>query len=109
MDRQYSVYIMASRSRNLYVGITSNLIRRTAQHKFGAIPGFTSRYRVQRLLYFETFSDVRYAISREKQIKSWRRDKKLELIERMNPTWQDLAETWFRRKDRTADPSLRSG
>lgn len=95
MDRQYFVYIMSSRSRNLYTGVTNNLIRRTADHKFGVIAGFTSRYRIGRLVYFESFADIRRAISREKQVKSWRREKKIALIEQKNPTWKDLAETWF--------------
>jgi putative endonuclease len=72
----YSVYIMASRSLNFYVGVTSNLIQRTAQHKCGAIPGFTGKYKIHRLVYVEPFSDVRYAIRREKQIKSWEEKRK---------------------------------
>jgi putative endonuclease len=109
MEKTYCVYIMASRSLNFYVGVTSNLIRRTAQHKFGSVPGFTTRYKIERLVYIEKFADVRYAISREKQIKSWRREKKIALIKQMNPTWVDLAEDWFPNGKRTADPSLRSG
>jgi putative endonuclease len=109
MERQYFVYIMSSRSRNLYTGVTNNLIRRTAEHKFGTVPGFTSRYRLHRLVYVESYSDIRRAISREKQVKSWRREKKIALIEQMNPTWKDLAETWLPERGRTADPLLRSG
>lgn len=105
MDRHYFVYIMSSRSRNLYTGVTNNVIRRTGQHKSGAIPGFTSKYRMHRLVYVETYIDVRAAISREKQLKRWLREKKIALIERMNPTWKDLAEMWFPKEGRTADPS----
>jgi|SRR5271170_4053152 putative endonuclease len=109
MDRRYFVYIMSSRSRNLYTGVTNNLIRRTAEHKFGIVPGFTLKYRAHRLVYYESFVDIRRAISREKQVKSWRRDKKIALIEQKNPTWKDLAEQWIPKQVRTADPSLRSG
>jgi putative endonuclease len=73
------------------------------------VPGFTGRYRIQRLVYVEPFTDVRYAIRREKQIKSWRREKKIALIKEKNPTWMDLAEGWFADGGLTADPSLRSG
>jgi len=103
MERRFFVYIMASRSRTLYTGVTNNLIRRSAQHKRGDKPGFTSRYRVHRLVYVESFSDVRAAISREKQIKSWRREKKLALIEQANPAWQDLSDAWFRKTSAVAD------
>ena len=95
MEKIYSVCIMASRSLNFYIGVTSNLIQRTAQHKFGIVPGFTGRYKIHRLVYVESFSDVQYAIRREKQIKSWRREKKIALIKQTNPAWADLAEDWF--------------
>jgi putative endonuclease len=95
MEKTYNVYIMASRSLNFYVGVTSNLIQRTAQHKFGVIPGFTDKYKIHRLVSVESFLDVRYAIRREKQIKSWRREKKIALIKQTNPAWADLAEDWF--------------
>jgi len=87
---------MASRSRVLYTGVTNNLARRINEHKRGLIPGFTSRYRVTRLMYFEEFADVRDAIAREKEIKGWVRMRKLRLIEERNPTWADLADLWFR-------------
>ncbi|GMU90971.1 MAG: hypothetical protein AMXMBFR4_00290 [Candidatus Hydrogenedentota bacterium] len=74
-DRHYYVYIMASLSKVLYVGVTNNLDRRVYEHKQGQTPGFTSRYKVNRLVYFEVFNDIRYAIMREKQIKSWRRER----------------------------------
>ena len=93
--KQYFVYIMASNSGTLYVGMTNNLERSVYQHKHKVFEGFTSRYDVNRLVYFETFGDVRDAIGREKQIKRWRRSKKLELIESMNPKWEGLSEGWY--------------
>jgi putative endonuclease len=92
MSTTYCVYILASRSRNLYTGITNNLERRLVEHRQGLIPGFTSHYRIFRLVHFERFSDIRDAIAREKEIKAWRRQKKIWLIDRNNPTWADLAE-----------------
>ena len=93
--RTYYVYIMASRSRVLYTGVTNDLVRRVDEHKRGLTPGFTSRYRVSRLVYFEAFGDVRDAIAREKQLKGWVRSRKIRLIEQKNPTWEDLADAWF--------------
>jgi putative endonuclease len=90
--RVYCVYVMASRSRVLYIGVTNDLARRVGEHKLGRPAGFTSRYRITRLVYFEQFADVREAIAREKQVKGWTRSRKIELIEGRNPTWQDLAE-----------------
>jgi putative endonuclease len=75
----------------LYTGITNNLERRLREHRLGEGTGFTHRYRAHRLVFFECFHDARTAIAREKQIKSWRREKKVELIEEANPTWEDLA------------------
>ncbi len=92
MGRTYCVYILASRSRNLYVGVTNNLERRLAEHRDGLAPGFTKRYRIFRLVHYEVFGDVRAAIGREKEIKGWRREKKLWLINRNNPVWENLAE-----------------
>ena len=84
---------MASKKNGtLYVGVTSNLIRRVYEHKGNLIKGFTSRYHVHRLVYFEQTNDIRNAITREKQIKKWKRGWKIELIERMNPAWRDLNE-----------------
>ena len=88
----YYVYIMASRSRVLYTGVTNDLARRIHEHKLGLIPGFTSKYRITRLVYFEEFPDVQDAIAREKQIKGWVRARKIRLIEGHNPTWEDRAE-----------------
>jgi putative endonuclease len=91
MDKTYCVYVLASASRNLYTGVTNNLQRRLVEHREGLVPGFTSRYRVFRLVHYEVFNDVRVAIAREKEIKAWRREKKIWLIERQNRTWEDLS------------------
>jgi putative endonuclease len=82
---------MASRSGVLYTGVTSDLNKRVGEHKEGQIPGFTKRYRVNRLVYYESTNDINAAIAREKQIKRWRRDKKVHLIETTNRDWNDLA------------------
>ena len=92
----YHVYVMASASGVLYIGVTGHLETRTLQHKQKITEGFTSRYNVTRLVYFETFGDIRNAIAREKQLKRWRREKKVALIERMNPTWRDLSSDFHR-------------
>jgi len=92
--RTYCVYIMASISRTLYVGVTNDLERRVREHKEGLIEGFTRKYRIKKLVYYETLNTPRDAIAREKQIKGWRRARKVELIESVNPTWKDLAHEW---------------
>ena len=92
MTRQYYTYIMASRSRVLYTGVTNDLARRVSEHKQGLTAGFTSKYRVTRLVYAEKFANIRDAIAREKEIKGWKRSRKISLIENRNPTWEDLAE-----------------
>jgi putative endonuclease len=85
------VYLMASRKDGtLYVGVTRDLIKRVYQHKTKATPGFTSRYDVDRLVWFESYDDPTTAITREKEIKKWRRDWKVKLIEESNPDWKDL-------------------
>jgi putative endonuclease len=99
--RTYCVYIMASRSRVLYTGVTNDLIRRVDEHRRGRTRGFTSQYHVTRLVYFEKFADVRDAIAREKEIKGWVRARKVRLIGERNPTWEDLAERWFREPPRS--------
>ena len=87
----YFVYIMASAPNGtLYIGVTNDLLRRAAEHRTGAIPGFTKRHRVHRLVYFETHEDVEAAIHREKLLKDWDRDWKKNLIEKDNPAWDDL-------------------
>ena len=93
-QRTYTVYILASRSLTLYIGVTGNLQRRVAQHKHHSFDGFTSSYRIDRLVYYERFNDIRNAITREKQLKRWRREKKIALIKSTNPTWIDLSEEW---------------
>ncbi|MFN6171130.1 MAG: GIY-YIG nuclease family protein [Burkholderiales bacterium] len=90
MSRTYCVYIVASISRVVYIGVTNNLVRRVYEHKQGLVAGFTKLYQVDRLVYFEETTDVRVAIEREKQLKTWRREKKLALIEATNPSWKDL-------------------
>jgi len=86
----YFVYIMTNRSKTLYIGVTNSLLNRVAQHQAGE-SDFTSRYKIDTLVYFECFQDVRNAIAREKQLKKFRRIKKLALIASMNPTWKDLS------------------
>ena len=89
----FYVYLLASkRNGTLYLGVTRDLVRRVYQHKTKATPGFTSRYGVQRLVWFETYDDPTTAIAREKDVKKWRRAWKLRLIEEANPTWRDLYE-----------------
>ncbi len=96
MKRAYYVYMMTNSSGTLYTGVTGNLKRRVWQHKRKRIRGFTSRYNITRLVYYEQTDDVRAAISREKQIKGWVRDKKIALIRKKNPRWEDLSAAWFR-------------
>jgi putative endonuclease len=92
--KQYWVYIVASRSGTLYIGVTGKLYFRIMQHKSGDVEGFSSKYNCNRLVYFESFDIVQKAIGREKQLKGWRRAKKIALIESVNPRWEDLAEKW---------------
>jgi putative endonuclease len=94
-EKWFYVYIMTNRSKNFYVGITNNVRNRVFQHKTGAFEGFTSRYKVDRLVYWETFKYVNAALAREKQLKRWTRVKKMQLIVSMNPEWKDLAADWF--------------
>ena len=90
----YYVYFMTNKSRTLYTGVTNNLEKRVYQHKHKLIPGFTRQYNLTRLVYFETFGDIRDAIRREKQIKGWLRVKKVALIIASNPAWRDLSDGW---------------
>jgi putative endonuclease len=90
--RRYWTYIMSNPSRTLYIGVTGNLARRVQQHRDGDVAGFTSRYQMRKLVYAEEFSDVWEALEREKQLKKWRRSKKVALIEGLNPGWKDLGE-----------------
>jgi putative endonuclease len=108
-DQRYYVYMMASKSRVLYVGVTGSLMARILQHKAGESAGFTRKYRVTRLVYYEVFQYVNNALARETEIKKWRREKKVALIHASNPTWEDLAADWGQPfTARTADSSLRS-
>ena len=97
-DDRYYVYILSNASRTLYIGMTNDLARRVWQHKNKAVPGFTSKYHVTQLVYFEEAAHPQVAIAREKQLKSWKREKKLKLVLSVNPTWRDLAaeEGFFR-------------
>jgi putative endonuclease len=107
MAREYIfyVYVMQCASRRaIYIGMTNNLHKRVWQHKTHAFEGFTDDYNAVRLVYWESFDDVHNAIKREKQLKNWRREKKLHLIERFNPAWKDLAADWYE----TQGPSTRA-
>jgi len=95
MSKEYSVYIMASRTKVLYTGVSGNLMERVWQHKNKVTKGFTARYNVSKLIYYSQTSDINEALEFEKRIKGWIRKKKIELIESMNPNWDDLADEWF--------------
>jgi len=92
--RRYYVYIMTNRSGMLYTGMTNDLKRRVYEHKHKLVPGFTRKYNITRLIYYEETPDVRAAIAREKQIKGWLRAKKIALVESVNPEWKDLSDEW---------------
>ena len=104
--RSYYVYILTNKSGTLYIGVTNDLERRVYEHKHGLPDGFTKKYKLDRLVYYEVAPNARSEIAREKQIKGWVRRKKIELIKSMNLRWRDLAEAWCREGP---DPSLRSG
>ncbi|MGH9743112.1 MAG: GIY-YIG nuclease family protein [Candidatus Acidiferrum sp.] len=89
--KTYAIYIMASASGVLYIGVTNNLDRRVSEHKSGHVKGFSALYKTHKLVYFELFSEVRAAIAREKQLKGWLRRRKVALIESINPQWNDLS------------------
>ena len=115
-EYRFYVYILQSASRRaLYIGMTNNLHRRVFQHKTHQFEGFTDDYNAVRLVYWESFGDVHNAIAREKQLKRWRREKKMWLVEKMNPQWRDLAADWYPTQGlsttqpvRPADAPLRS-
>src|SRR5579884_2531355 len=92
--KRYYVYIVASKSRVIYVGMTGFLMQRILQHKAGEGGKFSSRYHASRLVYYEVYVHVETAIRRETEIKKWRREKKIALIEKNNPTWEDIAADW---------------
>lgn len=100
--KSYYIYCMSNKSRRLYFGITSRLVSRVFEHKNKALPGFTARYKFDMLVYYEEYSQVTTAIAREKEIKGWRREKKLKLILADNPDWADLSAEW------EEDPSWRA-
>jgi len=89
--RSYFIYIMSSRTHTLYIGVTNDLIRRIDEHQGGEFAGFTAKYKVNRLVYFEQYDDIGAAIAREKQLKNWRREKKIALVRSTNPGWTDLS------------------
>ena len=93
--KYYYTYIMASRGGTLYTGVTNNILTRVLTHKQRIQPGFTKKYNVTRLVYYEETRNINYAIAREKELKGWRRSKKISLIESFNPKWEDLAADWF--------------
>ncbi len=92
---EYYVYIMSNKSRILYIGVTNNLLRRVYEHKNKLVEGFTSKYNINELVYFEQIRDIRSAITREKQLKGWLREKKINLIHSSNPKWEDLSFGWY--------------
>ncbi len=94
LDRNYYVYILSNKKRVLYIGVTNDLEKRIWQHKQHLIPGFTQRYNVDRLVYFEHTNSIEGAIGREKQLKGWLRAKKIALIESVNPDWDELSMQW---------------
>ena len=110
MERSPAVYIMASSFHGtIYVGVTSDLLRRVAQHRSGEMRGFTAQYAVKRVVWYEMHGDMEQAIAREKQLKNWRRQWKLELIELGNPTWRDLAEEFGFERLKKMDPGSSPG
>lgn len=107
--KTFYIYIMTNRPRShvLYTAVTGNLLRRVFEHKNKLLPGFTSHYNLTRLAYYECFTDPGTAIEREKEIKGWRRSKKIRLIELMNSHWADLAEHWADMYKPTSDEAPR--
>jgi putative endonuclease len=106
---RFHVYLLSSRSRNLYTGFTGDLVRRVWQHKTRQIVGFTSRYNITRLVYSEEYDTAADAIAREQQIKAWTRAKRVELIEGINPTWDDLSKGWYEPKVQKQIPRASGG
>ena len=92
---EYYVYIMANHSRTLYTGVTNDLERRVYEHKHKLVEGFTSKYNITNLVWYEAFPDIQQAIEGEKRLKGWRRSKKIAIIERDNPNWEDLSQRWY--------------
>jgi putative endonuclease len=96
VEKTYCVYIMSKVSRMVYTGVINDLEARVFEHKPKRIPGYTQRYNLFKLIYFEAFGDIRDAVRREKQLKGWLRSKKVSLIESVNPRWKDLAEDHYK-------------
>ncbi len=92
--RTFYVYILSNRTHRLYIGVTNDLERRVYEHQLRLYPGFTRRYYLNRLVYFEEFSEIRTAIARDKELKGWLRSRKIALIESENPKWSDLSRDW---------------
>ena len=100
MEKHFCVYIMTNKSNTvLYTGVTNDIVRRVYEHKHKLVKGFTSRYNITKLVYYEASTDINGAIAREKQLKGWRRQKKVVLIEASNPTWRDLSNDWIHGRD----------
>lgn len=95
----------SSSRRALYSGVCGGLRKRVVEHKTGKYEGFTSKYRAHRLVYYEIYQDVRNAIHREKQVKNWRREKKVALVNKINPEWRDLSAEWFAVQDSSVSKS----
>ncbi|HJW89742.1 MAG TPA: GIY-YIG nuclease family protein [Anaerolineales bacterium] len=93
--KHYYIYILANKTGTIYTGVTNNLQLRVYQHKAKLVEGFTKKYNVNRLIYYEETNDVQVALAREKEIKSWRRRKKLDLVRTLNPKFEDLSAGWF--------------
>jgi putative endonuclease len=102
--KEYFVYILTNKSRTLYTGVTGDLEGRVYQHKHGQGSTFTSKYKIDQLVYYESFANILDAIAREKQIKGWLRAKKIALIESMNPNWEDLSADWYDEGDSSPRP-----
>ena len=105
MPRAYYFYVMASYRGALYAGVTNDLTRRVYEHKHKVVEGFTKQYNVTKLVYDEIADSIEAAIEREKQVKGWVRRKKVELVESMNPYWEDLTKEWYDEMPATPDPS----
>lgn len=93
-SKQYFVYILTNESKTLYIGVTNNIERRLYEHRHKLADGFTKKYQINKLVYFESFSDIAQAITREKTLKGWLRKKKVALINSVNPQWNDLSKDW---------------
>ena len=107
MPRTFTVYILSSLSRRLYVGMTGDLLVRLHEHHTATVPSFTSRYGINRLVHFEQTPNARAAIERETEIKGWSREKKIQLIELTNAGWLDLSEGWFETQPQKSVPQIR--